>query len=50
MFMIKTFLHYERFRFERADCQSGLNWSLIVALVLNFGVWIGACIVAWRCS
>lgn len=47
--MFETFLRYERFQFEPADYRPGLNWGLIVALVLNFGALIGIGVIAWRC-
>lgn len=42
-----AFLHYERFHFE-PSYRPGLNWPAIVALVLNFGTWAVALIIAWR--
>ncbi len=26
----------------------GINWTLIVALALNFGIWALALVIAWR--
>jgi hypothetical protein len=44
---VTTFLRFERFQFNGDDYQPGVNWALIVALALNFGIWIGLGAAAW---
>lgn len=50
--MTARILHFsmpqEPIRMAMPRVRPGFNWSPIAALALNFGIWIGIGIVAWR--